>query len=280
MKRLFFAALTLIAFCFAAWSQESETDIAETGLKPNRMLVVNELGQFVPFNLDHVADIRFAHIETPAACNVEIVESTHEETCVSVELTDEVSSYSIGFAPAKDVENLKTELDIIAWLEHNGAPVYDRPFDSLKVADAEHQQSGKPYTVLFAARDRYGTWDRASQISLTVPYPEVVGNPEIELMPDRISNRMLIVRMTPNSDVSKFYYMLNIEGETMHKYQELAESGTYNSFEEMIMDTGVGADREVRETFGSLSSNLNYELIIVLLDRQQTVLPAQIYPMP
>lgn len=248
-------------------------------LRPNRMLVVNEIGQFVPFNLEHIADIRFVDIETPAICTVEFTEITHEATRISVAISPEVTDYRMAVVTAEVASHLTHDLDIIAFLQSDEALQLDSEIEDLNLAEIYELKSGGKYVVLTAARDRFGTWDGVSAFEFSVPYPEIVGNPSIDVLGEKINTRMYLVKFSPNSDVSEYYYIFGSVGQTQEKYNSLQADGVYETFEDMVKDLGVYAKGEVRQTFNNLSSNLKYEAIVVLLDVNGTKVPAQTFPM-
>ncbi len=276
---LFFLSCLLPSYAACGqWpcAQESEdghpTD-GDTGFKPNRMLVVNELGQFVPFNLDHVSDIRFVNVDAAASCSITLKECTYERVSISTEISDEVSSYSVGIMTEEESEQLIRDLDIIEWLQRNSIYNITAAEQDLEIAGEGDLIPGKRYRIVAAARDRFGTWDVVSRLDFTALQPDIIGSPEVLLKVEYPSSDSIEVRMMPNKDVSAYYFLFGPEGRYQDYFEKHSEDG-YSSFEEMVIQLGTKSEATMVQKWTNLSVRFSYELVIVPLDRRGTVLPA------
>lgn len=247
----------------------------ETGLKPNRMLVVNELGQFVPFNLNHVADIRFVNVDAVASCALTLEECSFEKVSISTEVTDEVSSYSVGLMTEEEAERYSRDVDVIEWLQRNSLYDLITAEQNLEIAGEGELVPDKQYRIVAAARDRFGTWDVVTRLDFTALKPEIIGNPEVVLRVEYPTTDSIEICMMPNKDVSAYYFLFGPEGRYQDYLEKHREEG-FSSIEQVVIALGTKSTVTITQKWSNLSARFAYELMVVPLDKRGTILPATI----
>lgn len=273
-------AITALAAALLLPALPSLAQDEEGKASPNRMLIVNELGQYVPFNLDHVADIRFVNVEGEASASMEILELTSENLEVKVELSEEASQAMVGLCPRATADDFRSDLDAIDWLRQNNAMTICQPVQAVMLSEGIEMNVGEEYSVLSAGADRYGTWDRVERLDVKIPWPDIVGDPVVTVSMSRPDEQTVEVTMDPNADVWRYYFLFGTKGRYQQHYEEWREYRGYESFEDMVMQLGQLSNVKYYQRWSGLYTSELYEVIVVCLDRNGTPVPAQIVQVP
>lgn len=238
---------------------------------PNRMIVVNSLGQFVSFNVDHIADIRFVNIDTPPACAMELNEFSYERVSLDVTPNEECASYGFELVDSKTAASLVSDIDVIARLKSSPKTIFvadGSPVSNRQIALEGQLKVGEEYEVILAATDRYGTWDGVSRLRFTAPNPQIIGNPTVDVAVDFKKIDVVEVCMTPNEDVREYYYLFGTEGRYRRHFDTWKDTLDFKTFEDMVVSIGTRATDTVWQVWDALAPSTAYELIVVALDRR------------
>lgn len=274
MKSMIFHLLAAFMLLFAGLAVKADNPA------PNRMLVVNELGQFIPFNLNHVGEVRFVNVANPAKCDVSVADLTHNHVKVTTSMTDEATQYMLKLVPDSVGNTLNSELDIIAFLQRSGAEVKSEDLEEFNISEGMELDVCGTYQILSAAADRYGAWDRASRTSVTIPYPQVVGNPQVAVNYARVNSGEIDVAMIPNEDVSSYYMLFGYEDRYTTHYETWKDELGFLSFEDMVMRLGTRISGSYYQTWRQLNDKKVYEVIVLPLDIYETPGECLIYKIP
>lgn len=282
MKRILtlFSIITLVG---ALGLKAQDTAAVEGIPSPNRMLVVNSLGQFVAFNTDHIADIRFVNLETPPQCHMELRDFAYERTSVDIHPNRECSSYRFELIPAETHAFMRTDLDLINWLltssDAHAVTVEDsEPLLDFQLAGEGELVPGRDYVLILAACDRYGVWDGALALPFTGPEPQLVGHPGVEVSYSFKSGRNLEARMVPNADCMEFSYVFGTAGRYQQHFENWKDTLGFTSFEDMVNQIGTHSKTVVWEMWEQLPQGEDFELIIVCTDARGTLTKACVTP--
>lgn len=256
----------------------AQTEEEPENYSPNRMLVVNELGQFVSFNVDHIADIRFVNIDTPPGCQMEFKEFSYERISLDIYPNEECTSYSFELLDAETAASLENDIDVIARLQSspNAKFVEDgSELNDWKIAGEGTLTPGDEYEIIFAATDRYGTWDGVTRLRFEGPEAQIIGNPMVEVSYEYKRPDVIEVCMAPNDDTKEFYYLFGTEGRYTRHYDTWKDTLGFKSFEDMVVNIGTRSAVTVWQVWDALAPGTVYELITVAVDRRGNPVTAQ-----
>lgn len=259
--------LTLLAH-ISVLGQEAQS------LSPNRMLIVNDLGQFVTVNIDHVRDIRFAYVDQKAECGFQVT-CLEEDRCeVWTSPGDECHYYRIGMVPVDQVAGFEYDLEYISLAERRDFPAYYGPQEII-LSDNGELQPKASYEIISVAYDRYGTADGVCHSTVTVPPQKIVGNPAVDIVVSRPAENTVEVKFVPNSDTTRFYFLFGVDGRYEYHFEVYHETLGFDTMEEMIVGMGVMASSTFWQTWNMLRPDSTYELLVVCLDKNYNAAPMQ-----
>ena len=267
--------LLLAALLGMTGSMAAQTD------SPNRMLVIDQSGQYKGFNANNVNRVEFATVEGEVAANVEILSSSRTELTVNVTRTPQCSSFLFDIIPAVMARQLETypSSSVSSYMERTGAQTYYEDFPGGKVSGFELDYNTE-YAVATLGIDRYGVPCDFRAAYFTTEKAPIVGNPMVNVEVVNAGLRTLDLHFTPNADTKEYYFCIFDEGEAQQQFDMFGPMFGFSSMGQMIMQvSGNAYVGEEDFNYTGMEPNTKYELYVQPLDINGNMAELQVFSM-
>ena len=205
--------LSMLIFLFAAFLN------MEAQQQPNRLLVVNQNGNYDGYNLKNIEQVAFRDIEGNVEAYVEVLSFGLEEVTIKVTRSFMCESFQFTIAPEFTVKNMN-DLALISFVQNNGnGEFYDTDFQAGKITGIS-LKPGTKYWVITVGYDSLGTPVGVCKAEFETEAAEILGDPKVDFQIISQTATTFTVRYTPNEDVGCYYFMEFDEG-TWEDYLEM-----------------------------------------------------------
>lgn len=245
---------------------------------PNRILVTNVEGNYKGFVIDHLDAINFARVEGDVLAEVQVNEVALETLRVTVKRTQSCAYYKLAVLPtvtAKQLTNDVTAIRYISSLPSSMVPTLYEDFDNGLLSGISLSPASE-YTLMTVGVDMYGVEAGVSRAEFSTPYPEIVGDPQIDVKVVDTDLTSFTLSFTPNSDVQSYWCVSGEKGSLASQYEMFAPMFGFTNINEMIRMWGLEKKGNTEHTWTDMAPNTEYEVYIAMTDANGNFAPYQV----
>ena len=245
---------------------------------PNRLLVQEKNGIFVPFVVDYINQVSFRTVIGPVLAEVQIHDVKLDTLSVTITRTPSCNSFRLGIVPTS-ISSTLDDINAIYYVENNGSAQYYEDFPTGDVTDI-NLAMGTEYELITIG---YDEWDIASGVFRTTfeTEPMQPGDPYVEVVLDEATLDSITVTFYPNEDVLEYYAVLfNVEVSSIEEqfYEYGFQMGYFNINDMIVGFTWNRPEVGVTtSTWTFLNPSTHYALGIAVKNRLGEFVPYQTF---
>lgn len=267
--------LLLAALFGMIGSMAAQTD------SPNRMLVIDQSGQYKGFNVKNVDRVEFATVEGEVAANVEILSSSRTELTVNVTRTPQCQSFLFNVISGVMAHQLETypSSSVSSYMERTGAKTYYEDFSGGKVSGFELDYNTE-YAVVTMGIDKYGVPCDFRAAYFTTEKAPIAGNPQVNVELVNAGLTTLDLHFVPNADTKEYYFCIFNEGQAQQQFDMFGPMFGFSSMGQMIVQFGGNAYTGEKDyQYTGMDPNTKYELYVQPIDANGNLADLQVFNM-
>lgn len=262
----------IITMCLMALVSLSA--LAQT--QPNRMLVVNNHGQYKGYLVERVDSVVFKTIEGRVAADVTFKKfeskADGDVITVSVKRTQDCKTFRLTVLPKNLADKIGNDETAENYFERTGGTLYGEDFDNGEIRGFEQPfPANADYTVLTLGYDEYGIACSMSKANFKTPAKPLVGNPHVEGVTNNVGTDRFTMTFTPNGDVGGYAYCVFPKGTATQQFEQFGPMMGYATFGDMIRGFCQNSySTEHTNEWTSMEPGKEYEVVVQAWDKENT----------
>lgn len=253
---------------------------AQTGVDPNRLLVISPTGSFKSHMIERVEAIEFRTVDGPAAAEIQISSATLTSVKLTTTMTPACRSYLINIYPAVIAKQLAANpAGAFSYMAQTDSPQQYEDFTSGELSGFEELNPNTEYSIVTAGYDEYGTECDVRVATFTTPSLPLQGDPKVSLEVTDRQYYSISADFTANSDVDGYSVLIGEKGELEKQFEMFAGMFGFSNYADMIKAWGfyTPRDEECDHTWTGLEPNKIYEVYVQCWDKAGVAAPYQVF---
>ena len=259
MKNHIIAGALALGLAFSA-AAANDTD-------PNRMLIIDNNDSYKAFNITNVNRVEFATVEGKVAASINLLEYSRNKITAAVTKTPSCQSYLFNIIPGVIAHQLEANPSGAgAYLRQMDSQSYTEDFTNAEVTGMELNYATE-YALVTVGVDKYNVDGDVSCAYFTTEAAPIVGDPKVDVKVLGTTAYTIDLQFTPNSDVTKYYFVIGEKGTLAEQYEQFAGMFGYTNIGEMVKAwSGEHSGNETYQ-YKDLDPNTDYELYVQPTDK-------------
>lgn len=242
---------------------------------PNRLIVNSTAGMSTGYVIEDINNVSFALVEGEVAAEVDIKSVALDQLTLDITRTPDCTSFQLGVFPATVAANMKTAAAASAMFSRGDYETYYQDFTNATLNGLD-LSAGSDYAVVTLAMDQYKTPCNVGVFKFSTPYPDIVGNPDVEVTITDRTRYSFTAKMTPNADCSQYYCVAMEKGTLEQQYEMFGPMFGFASINDMIVKWGIANTDETSKEWKDFAPNTDYEIFIAMVDADGNFAPYKV----
>ena len=243
---------------------------------PNRLLLVNNNGNFSGYNIEWLDNLEFKTVEGDVVAEVKFLSLDGlDKIDLSVTMSEACKYFRLAMVTEFQGSRMN-DLSVISYVDSYGTEPYEESFERATLSGV-NLKPGTGYMLMTVGYDEYDTAVGVSRDFFSTPDVEIVGDPYVEWEIEEVTMTSISVAFYPNDDVLEYFPMLFEDGEWEEFLAMWGPSFGFTTISELIEFWYMGRpgydDALIIEWDEDIAPGTTYEILIAVKDRNGNFTP-------